>query len=310
MADRITGIFAPNLVPLDDHGEINEPELRRFVDWLIQRGVHGLFVNGTTGEFTRFTAEERRRIAQIVCEQAKGRVPVIAGTGEPNVRETLRACETYLGYGARAAAVVSPYYFKLGQEAIEAYFREIAERSPIDLLLYNIPVFASPMSLETIRRLSELPRVVGIKESSGDIGFMLRLLATARRDRPEFSVLTGSEAVLVPMLLIGVDGGTHSIANVVPEVLRCMFDAVRAGKIAEAESMQHGMNDLLDALLEAEFPEGFRMGAVLRGFRMGQGRQPLPPLQYDSARVAKLIEKLTRGRFCPELLSSPPSPGR
>src|SRR5688500_19821945 len=95
MADRITGIFAPNLVPLDNRGEINEPELRRFVDWLIERGVHGLFVNGTTGEFTRFTAEERRRIAQVVCEQAKGRVPVVAGTGEPNVRETLRRSEEH-----------------------------------------------------------------------------------------------------------------------------------------------------------------------------------------------------------------------
>jgi dihydrodipicolinate synthase/N-acetylneuraminate lyase len=310
MADRITGIFAPNLVPLHDHGEINEPELRRFVDWLIERGVHGLFVNGSTGEFTRFTAEERRRIAHVVCEQAKGRVPVIAGTGEPNVRETLRACETYLGYGARAVAVVSPFYFKLGQVAIEAYFREIAGHSPIDVLLYNIPAFASPMSLETIRRLSELRRIVGIKESSGDIGFMLRLVAAVRRERPEFSVLTGSEAVLVPMLLFGVDGGTHSIANVVPEVLRHAFDAVRGGKVAEAELVQHGMNVLLDALLEAEFPEGFRMAAALRGFEMGRGRQPLPAIPFDAARVAKLIAALTRGPLCPELLSSPPSPGR
>jgi 4-hydroxy-tetrahydrodipicolinate synthase len=293
MAERITGIFAPNLVPLDGRGEINEPELRRLIDWLIERGVHGLFANGSTGEFTRFTAQERRRIVRIVCEEAKGRVPVIAGAGEAHVGETLAACEAYLGYGARAAAIVSPYYFRLGQEAIEAYFREIAARSPIDVLLYNIPAFASPMSLETIRRLAELPRVIGIKESSGDVGFMLRLLAAVRRDRPEFSVLTGSEAVLVPMLLMGVDGGTHSIANVVPEVLRRIYDAIVARQVEEAEVMQRGVLKLLDALLSLEFPEGFRKGAQMRGFEMGTGRQPLPATTgFDAARVANLLRAL------------------
>src|SRR5687768_17411987 len=118
MAKRITGIFAPNLVPLDGNGNINEPELRRFIDWLIERGVHGLFVNGTRGEFTRSTAEERRRPVRVVCDQVTGRVPVIAGAGEAHVGETLAACEAYLGYGARAVAIVSPFYFKLSQEAI------------------------------------------------------------------------------------------------------------------------------------------------------------------------------------------------
>jgi 4-hydroxy-tetrahydrodipicolinate synthase len=294
MAERITGIFAPNLVPLDDQGDVNEPELRRFVDWLIERGVHGLFVNGTTGEFTRFTPDERRHVVRIVCEQANGRVPVVAGTGEPNVRETLRACETHLACGARAAAVVSPYYFKLGQEAIEAYFREIAAQSPIDVLLYNIPACASPMSLDTIRRLSELPRVIGIKESSGDVGFMLRLLAAVRRDRPDFSVLTGSEAVLVPMLLTGVDGGTHSIANVVPEALRTMYDAVRGGRLNEAAEMQARVIELLDVLMAAEFPEGFRAAVEIRGFRTGKGRQPTGAQPIDPARVRSAIRAVLR----------------
>lgn len=311
MAERITGIFAPNLVPLDDHRQINEPELRRFIDWLIERGVHGLFVNGSTGEFTRFTEEERWRIVRVVCEQAKGRVPVIAGAGEAHVGQTLAACEAYLDYGARAAAIVSPYYFKLSQGAIGAYFREIATRSPIDLLLYNIPAFASPMSLETIRRLAELPRVIGIKESSGDMGFMLRLLAAVRGDRPEFSVMTGSEAVLVPMLLMGVDGGTHSIANVVPEALRQLYDWVGAGNVRDARAMQQRLVELLDLCLAAEFPEGLRLGAAMRGFQMGTGRQPLPlPVPFDSTRVAELIATLCRGRFCPELLAAPPPDSR
>ena len=294
MSERITGIFAPNLVPLDEHGRINEPELRRFIDWLIDHGVHGLFVNGSTGEFPRFTEEERRRTVQIVCEQVNRRVPVIAGASEAHVRETLRACETYLGYGARAAAIVPPYYFKPSQAAIEAYFREIAAQSPIDLLLYNIPAFTAAMSLETIRRLAALPRVIGIKESSGDIGFMLRLLTAVRQDRPDFSVLTGSEAVLVPMLLTGVDGGTHSTANVVPEVMRKLYDLVRAGQVQSAQGLQLRLLELLDALVAVEFPEGFRLAASIRGFRMGRGRQPMPPPHFDAVHVRGLIDELLR----------------
>ncbi|MDC0935491.1 dihydrodipicolinate synthase family protein [Pirellulales bacterium] len=112
MSDKIRGIFTPHMVPLDARGEINESELRRYIDWLIESGVHGLYPNGSTGEFTRFTAEERQRIVRIVCDQAGGRVPVLAGAAEANVKETLRACETYAEFGARAVAIVSPFYYR------------------------------------------------------------------------------------------------------------------------------------------------------------------------------------------------------
>src|SRR6266436_4676139 len=109
MAEKLRGVFTPNLVPLDSRGQINESELRRYVDWLIAGGVHGLYPNGSTGEFTRYSVEERRRIIRIVCEQAAGRVPVLAGAAEANVRETLAACEAYHACGARAVAIVSPF---------------------------------------------------------------------------------------------------------------------------------------------------------------------------------------------------------
>ena len=110
---KLEGIFTPLLVPLDERGQINEPELRRFVSWLIERGVHGLYPNGSTGEFTRFTPEERRRIVQVVAEEAGGRVPILAGAAEANVKETLSACEAYAEMGARAVAIVAPFYYRL-----------------------------------------------------------------------------------------------------------------------------------------------------------------------------------------------------
>lgn len=275
MNERIQGIFTPHMVPLDDHGQINEPELRRYIDWLIERGVHGLYPNGSTGEFVRFTPDERRRIVEIVCQQAAGRVPVLAGAAEANVQQTLAACETYAGYGVRAVAIVSPFYYKLSPESVYAYFREIARNSPVDVTLYNIPMFASPIDLNTIRRLAEYPRIVGIKDSSGDLAFMMRMIAAVRPMRPDFSFLSGWEAVLVPALVVGVDGGTYATSGVVPELTRKMYDLARAGQIDTAMRLQYRLLELFDAMLySADFPEGFRAAVELRGFRLGASRQP------------------------------------
>lgn len=293
MAQKLTGIFTPNLVPLDSQGEINEEELRRYVDWLIERGVHGLYPNGSTGEFTRFTVEERRRIIKIVCEQCSGRVPVLAGAAEANVRETLRACETYHDYGASAVAIVSPFYYRLSSESVYAYFREIALNSPIDITLYNIPMFASPIDVPTIARLAgECPRVVGIKDSSGDITFMCRMINAVRPIRPDFTFLTGWEAALAPMLLIGADGGTHATSGVVPELTRQLFDLSIARRWDEAVGLQLRLIELFDAMItSADFPEGFRAAVDLRGFDFGRGRQPLSEQQrFDREKLQRVLQ--------------------
>ncbi len=281
MTERIEGIFTPNLVPLDDQGEINEPELRRYVEWLIERGVHGLYPNGSTGEFIRFTTEERRRIVEIIADQNAGRVPILAGAAEANVRETIAACEHYHQLGVRAVAIVSPFYYRLSAEGVYAYFREIALHSPADITLYNIPMFASPIDVETVARLAdECERIIAIKDSSGDLPHMMRMIAAVRPRRPDFSFLTGWEAALLPMLLIGCDGGTNATSGIVPEVTRRLYDLTRLMRIDEARDLQYRLLRLFDAMLySAEFPEGFRVALSLRGIRTGPGRQPQSPLQ-------------------------------
>jgi 2-dehydro-3-deoxy-D-pentonate aldolase len=277
MSQRLQGIFTPNLVPLDERGEINESELRRYTDWLIERGVHGLYPNGSTGEFTRFTTEERRRIIAIMADQARGRVPILAGAAEANVRETLAACEYYHSLGVRAVAIVSPYYYKLSPQSVYAYFREIGRNTPIDVTLYNIPLFASPIDVPTVQRLSEeCERIVAIKDSSGDLPHMIRMIKAVRPNRPEFSFLTGWDAALMPMLLIGCDGGTNATSGIVPEITRKLYDLTRAGRIDEARELQYKLLALFDAMIySADFPEGFRAALSLRGIRPGKGRQPM-----------------------------------
>ncbi|QDT25980.1 dihydrodipicolinate synthase family protein [Gimesia panareensis] len=274
---KLRGIFTPNLVPYDSRGEINEPELRRYIDWLIEKGVHGLYPNGSTGEFTRFTPEERKRIVAIIADQTRGRVPILAGAAEANVRETIKACEYYHDLGIRAVAIVAPFYYKLSPASVYAYFKEIGDNTPIDVTLYNIPMFASPIDVPTIQRLSEeCEKIVAIKDSSGDLPNMIRMIQAVRPNRPEFSFLTGWDAALMPLMLIGADGGTNASSGVVPELTRKLYDLTTSGQLDEARRVQYDLLTLFDTMIySAEFPEGFRAAVELRGFNMGQGRQPI-----------------------------------
>jgi 4-hydroxy-tetrahydrodipicolinate synthase len=276
MTSRLAGIFTPNLVPHDSRGDINEPELRRYIDWLIERGVHGLYPNGSTGEFTRFSAEERRRIVAIIADQTRGRVPILAGAAEANVKETIKACEYYHSLGVRAVAIVAPFYYKLGPKSVYAYFKEIGDNTPIDVTLYNIPLFASPIDVPTVQRLAdECEKIVAIKDSSGDIPHMIRMIQAVRPNRPEFAFFTGWDAALMPMLLIGCDGGTNASSGVVPELTRKLYDLTLAGKLDDARAIQYDLVKLFDTMIySAEFPNGFRAAVELRGFNMGTGRMP------------------------------------
>lgn len=291
---RLRGIFTPNMVPLDDRGRINEPELRRYIDWLIAHGVHGLYPNGSTSEFTRFTPEERRRIIEITVEQTAGRVPVLAGAAEANLRETLGACEHYHRLGVRAVAIVSPFYYRLSPDNVYAYFREIGRNTPVDVTLYNIPMFASPIDVPTIQRLAEAcPRIVAIKDSSGDVPQMMRMIEAVRPIRDDFSFLTGWDSVLMPMLLIGCDGGTNATSGVVPEIICRVYERTVAGQLEEARRLQYRLRRYFDAMLSGgDFPEGFRVGVELRGLRMGSGRQPLS--EKHQASLAALRETLQK----------------
>ena len=293
-AQKLQGIFTPNLVPQDNSGNINESELRRYVDWLIERGVHGLYPNGSTGEFTRFTPEERRRIVAIIADQTRGRVPILAGAAEANVKETLDACEYYASIGVRAVAIVAPFYYKLSPSSVYAYFKEIGDNTPVDVTLYNIPMFASPIDVPTVQRLSEeCERIVAIKDSSGEIPHMIRMIDAVRPNRPDFSFLTGWDAALMPKMLVGCDGGTNASSGVVPEITRKLYDLTMEHRIEEARKVQYDLVKLFDTMIySAEFPEGFRAAVELRGLRMGRGRQPM------SAEQRTDLETLSRTLQC------------
>ncbi len=275
----IQGIFTPNLVPFKPDGSINEEELRRMVNWLIEKGITGLYPNGSTGEFIRLSFEERKRVIRVVVEENRGRVPILAGAAETNLAMILEACRAYADLGCTAVSVTGPYYYKVSQDSIEHFFRELARLSPIDIVLYNIPQFSNEISVPVVTRLAlDCPRIVGIKDSSRDFPRFLNTLHAIKPQRPEFSCLIGCEEILFPSLQMGGDGGTIATSGVVPEVVMKLYRQFLAGNLAEAQRIQFKLLDLINAMLYGtNFPEGFRAGMSLRGFNLGTTRQLLSP---------------------------------
>jgi len=275
----IKGILTPNLVPFLDDGRINEHELRRMINWLIEKGVSGLYPNGSTGEFIRLSFEERKRVIKIVAEENRGRLPILAGAAESNLTMILDACKTYADLGCDAVSITGPYYYKVSQESIEHFFRELAKRSPIDILLYNIPQFSNEFSVPVLTRLAlDCPRIVGVKDSSRDFPRFLNTLQAIKPQRPDFTCLIGCEEILFPSLLMGADGGTIASSGVVPEVIMKLYNETMAGNWQEAKRIQFKLLDLINAMLfGTNFPEGFRTGMSLRGFNLGTSRQLLSP---------------------------------
>lgn len=277
----IRGIYTPNLVPFRDDGGIHEDELRRLVNWLIGKQVTGLYPNGSTGEFIRLSFEERKRVIQIVAEETRGRVPILAGAAESNLTLILEACRCYADLGCTAVSVTGPYYYKVSQESIEHFFRELARTSPIDIVLYNIPQFSNEISVPVLTRLAlDCPRIVGVKDSSRDFPRFLNTLQAIKPQRPEFSCLIGCEEILFPSLFMGGDGGTIATSGVVPEVVMRLYGKFLEGDFEEAKRIQFKLLDLINAMLfGTNFPEGFRAGMSLRGFNLGTTRQLLSPAE-------------------------------
>lgn len=278
----LQGIFVPHIVPYDEKGRINEEELRRILRWLCAKGVTGFYPNGSMGEFIRLSYKERKRVVTIVAEEAGGR-PILAGAAEPNVDLVLDMCGYCADLGCRAVSITGPYYYKLTQESIEEYFRELAAKSPIDIVIYNIPAFANEISVPVLKRLAlDCPRIIGTKDTSRDMPRFQQLLHEIKPQRPEFACLIGWEELLCASLFMGGDGGTLSSAGVVPEVIMKIYQSARAGDWAEAKRVQFKLLDLFSLMVNApNFPEGFRAGYELRGFFPGRARFPLSPGEME-----------------------------
>ena len=287
------GIFVPNIVIFDADGNINFGEMERYIAWLIDAGIHGLYPNGSTGEFVRLSAAERREVVRIIANVNQGRVPILAGASEANVRDVLEAADFYARLDVDAISLVPPYYYKISEGSLFEYFAEIARNSPLDILLYNIPQFTQELTLDIMEDLLQFERIFGTKDSSRDLPRIVNTIHRLRPQRPDYVVLNGCEEILLPAIIMGADGGTIATAGIIPEVIAELYRCSIEGEIERARMLQYRIIDLINLmLLGASFPQGFKSGVAVRGFDIG------PPRQVMSAQEREVLSKLEAQITC------------
>jgi len=290
---KFSGIFCPNIVIFDSQQKINYAEMERYIAWLIEAGIHGLYPNGSTGEFVRLCSAERREVVKLIAEVNQGRVPILAGASEANIRDVLQMAEYYAKLGADAISLVPPFYYKISDQSLLEYFAEIARNSPLDILLYNIPQFTQELPLDIMEELLAYDRIFGTKDSSRDLPRITNTIHRLRQQRPDYVILNGCEEILLPSVIMGANGGTIATSGIIPEVIVELYNRAVARDLDRAKVLQYRILPLINhMLLGVNFPEGFKTGVAVRGFDVG------PPRQTMSADEREYLVKLETEMGC------------
>jgi dihydrodipicolinate synthase/N-acetylneuraminate lyase len=271
---RLRGVYVPLVTPFASDGELDPTALQRLVDYLIEAGVHGLFMGGTTGEFPLLSMAERKRITEVAVAHAAGRVPVVVHAGAVSTRDAIELARHAQRVGAPAVAVVAPYYFPLPDDAlIDHYARVCAAVPDFPVLLYNIPqrtvnAITPQLAAEIVRRC---PNVVGIKDSSGNLSQTIEYCSL----RPGFQVAQGADGLLVAGLAVGIEATVSGNANVFPELAVAVFEAWWRGDQDGARAAQARLDSARRPLRDGSDLSLFKRVLAERGVAVGDVRAPL-----------------------------------
>ncbi|WP_259519154.1 dihydrodipicolinate synthase family protein [Halanaeroarchaeum sp. HSR-CO] len=283
------GVGPPLVTPFTQDGDIDEPALRDLVGWVEERGVDFIVPCGSNSEAELMTAAERAMVTEIVVEEAS--VPVLAGTGSPGRKETVDATEAAAEVGADAALVVTPFYYNHDQEALEAYYREVADAAPIPVYLYSVPAFTDVrIEPETVERLASHPNIAGMKDSSGNVAELVR---TVHRTTEEaFDVLVGSGSVLAQALDAGATGGVVALANIAPDRTSEIYETHAADPEA-ARARNAELVELNRGITTTHGVPGLKWAMRERGAPAGHPRSPHRPVEEDQKEhLASLVDDI------------------
>ena len=264
---------------------VDEERFAEFVDWQIEEGTQGVVPCGTTGESPTLSHEEHRRVTEICIGVARGRVPVIAGTGSNSTAEAVSLTRHAKEAGADAALVVTPYYNKPTQEGMYRHFEALNDAVDLPILIYNIPGRSVvDMTVETMARLARLPNVVGVKDATADVSRATRQRLAAGRD---FCQLSGEDVTQLGFLAQGGDGCISVTANVAPKQMADMHVAWREGEIETAQRLNERLMPLHSGLFCETSPGPVKYGASLLGKCGPETRLPLCEIAESSRRVVE-----------------------
>jgi 4-hydroxy-tetrahydrodipicolinate synthase len=273
------------------NGRVDESALRVIVSEQIAGGIDGLVPCGTTGEGFNLSDAEFSKVIEVVVDEARGKLPVIAGVGTASTRHTIELAEISQRLKADGVLVVTPYYSKPTQEGLFGHFTAIARAVPLPIVLYNIPGRCGvDLSLSTLERLAAIETIVGIKEATGTVQRSSEIL---KRFGDRFTVLSGDDAITLPILAVGGHGVISVASNVVPKDVSQLVDAFRAGDAATAKRQHLRLCELFEVLFIEANPGPVKFAMAVRGVMSEEIRLPLvAPAEASRKRIQQALVEL------------------
>jgi len=267
------GVIPALVTPFTKKLELDEKALRHLIAFVIENNVTSVFPCGTTGEFSSMTAEERKRVVEITIDQVNSKVPVIAGTGDAGTKAAIEFTKHAKDAGADAALVVSPYYLKATDKELYEHYKKIAEEVDIPIILYNIPqVTGIEIPWWVVEALVEVDNIVGIKDSSGNMPYMMALF---EKVYGKISIMCGHDEIVMAALAAGADGLILASANIIPDIWLQIYNLVRKGNLEEAQALQRKIQTLVRIVTRQGGGLAVKNGLSMMGLETGPARRPL-----------------------------------
>ena len=287
------GLICPMITPFHKDESINFEEMNKMIDYLIDGGMDGILIGGSTGEYHLMSLEERKAIIKAGCKHIRGRVKAMAGTGEYTAKETIELTNFAADCGADYALVLPPYYQQTSEDGIYEFFKEVAEKSKIGIVVYHNPGATNVLlSIDLCVKIAKIPGIVGIKDTI-DERHTCQLIA-ATRGIKDFAVVEAEEHLLLPTYSVGGKAAFSIAFNLLPKEFRKMYDlAVKENNFREAEKLNAKLVPFYD-LMEAEpYPGPVKAGLELIGIKAGPVRKPLTqPSEKTRKILVKELKKL------------------
>ncbi len=272
----ITGSLVAIVSPMHEDGRLDLARFKSLIDWHVQEGTDGIVVVGTTGESPTVDFDEHKELIRIAVQHAKGRIPIIAGTGGNSTAEAIELTESAKQAGATACLSVVPYYNKPTQEGLFRHFRKIAETVDIPLILYNVPGrTVADLQNDTVLRLAQLPGIIGIKDATANIERASDLIKRAPRN---FAIYSGEDAAALAVILLGGHGVISVTANVAPKLMHQMCAAALVGDVKKAREMNFRLLALHQRLFVEANPIPVKWALAEMGLIEPGVRLPMTPL--------------------------------
>ncbi|MFL6559789.1 MAG: 4-hydroxy-tetrahydrodipicolinate synthase [Bacillus sp. (in: firmicutes)] len=285
-------VLTAMVTPFDAYGDVDFNATKTLVDYLIDNGTDGIVVAGTTGESPTLTTDEKIALFKFVVDAARGRVPVIAGTGSNNTRASISLTKQAEEAGVDGIMLVAPYYNKPSQEGMYQHFKAIAESTRLPIMLYNIPGRSMVnISAETIVRLSQIENIVAVKEASGNLDAMAAIISQAPKD---FTLYSGDDGLTLPVLAIGGAGVVSVASHVIGNEMQEMINHFKNGRVQEAATAHRRLLPLMKALFAAPNPAPVKAALNMNGLQVGGLRLPLLPLSDEEEKALQDVLPATK----------------